>query len=88
MTSSGSTDWHDGVEYTWTTKLPAGTHAIDFTAADTRKFTDRVGAGSVTIEAPAPSPTPTPTPTPKPTPEPTPTPSTGPAAPAGSAQPS
>lgn len=72
MTSSGSTDWHDGVEYTWTTKLPAGTHAIDFTAADTRKFTDRVGAGSVTIEAPAP--TPTPTPTPKPTPEPTPTP--------------
>ncbi len=74
MTSDGSTNWHDGVLYTWTAKLPAGTHAIDFIAADTRKFTDRVGAGSVTIEAPAPAPTPTPTPKPTPTPRPDPTP--------------
>jgi hypothetical protein len=79
MTSDGSTNWHDGVLYTWHTKLAPGTHEIDFTAADTRKFTDRVGAGSVTIEAPAPAPTPTPTPTPtpRPTPEPTPTPAPG-----------
>ena len=83
MTSDGSTNWHDGVEYTWTATLPAGTHAIDFIAADTRKFTDRVGAGSVAIEAPAPTPTPTPTPKPTPTPtprpDPTPAPTTAPA---------
>jgi hypothetical protein len=80
MTSSGSTDWHDGVEFTWKTRLPAGAHSIDFIAADPRKFTDRVGAGSVTIEVPAPTPTPTPTPkpTPKPTPEPTPRPTSDP----------
>ncbi|HET7473828.1 MAG TPA: hypothetical protein VFJ71_11935 [Candidatus Limnocylindrales bacterium] len=87
MTSSGSEDWHDGVEFTWSTKLPAGTYAIDFTASDPRKFTDRVGAGSVTIVAPAPSPTPTPTPKPDPTPapDPDPTPTPAPAATGGDA---
>lgn len=65
MTSDGTANWHDGVEFTWHAKLPAGAHEILFVASDTRKFSDRVGAGSVAIESPAP------TPTPKPTPEPT-----------------
>ena len=67
MTAHGS-DWRDGVRFTWSTRLRAGSHAIDFVAADTRRFSDRVGAGSVTISAPAPAPTPRPEPTPTPAP--------------------
>ena len=75
MTGSG-TNWKQGVRHTWSTTLPVGTHVISFEAADTRRFADTIGGGSVTITAPPPSPSPvtTPKPTPKPTPTPAPTP--------------
>ena len=81
MASDGGTDWKNGVGHTYSTKLPAGTHEVSFEAADTRRFTDAIAGGSVTIQvlepAPAPTPKPTPQPTPKPTPEPTPEPPPG-----------
>jgi len=82
MTGSG-TSWKQGVRHTWSTTLSVGTHTISFEAADTRRFTDTIDGGSVTITAPpppSPSPvtTPKPTPKPKPTPAPTPTPRTEP----------
>jgi uncharacterized membrane protein YgcG len=70
MSGSGTT-WKSGVVVRWSTRLPAGTHTVRFEAADTRRFTDAIGAGSVTIAAPSPTPRPTPTPTPKSTPTPT-----------------
>lgn len=83
MTGDGSSDWKAGVTHTWSTRLPAGTHAISFEAADTRRFSDAIDGGTVTITAPEPEPTPTPRPSPKPTPppapEPTPTPTPTPA---------
>jgi hypothetical protein len=74
MTSNGSTSWKQGVRLTWSATLPVGVHTISFEAADTRRFSDTIAGGSVTISAP-PSPTPSPTPaaTPKPTPKPSPT---------------
>jgi uncharacterized membrane protein YgcG len=84
MTSDGTTNWKAGVEHHWSTKLAVGIHTISFEAADTRKFSDTLDGGTVTIEAPAPTPTPTPTPrltpdpTPKPTPKPTPDPTPDP----------
>jgi hypothetical protein len=77
----GATDWKNGVLYTFTSKLPVGTHTVSFDAADTRRFSDTAAGGTVTISAPptpAPTPAPTPKPTPKPTPEPTPTPAATP----------
>ena len=71
------TTWKDGVVYTYTSKLSVGTHKISFDAADTRRFTDAIAGGTVTISAP-PTPAPTPKPTPKPTPEPTPAPAATP----------
>src|SRR5262249_24722245 len=65
-----STDWKQGVVLRWSGKLSAGTPAVRFQAADTRKSTDGVGGGSVTITKATPTPTPSPTPTPKPTPSP------------------
>src|SRR5436190_4517269 len=75
MTGDGST-WKQGVVVRWSGTLPVGAHSVRFEAADTRKFTDAVDGGSVTITKPTPTPTPTPkpTPTPTPTPKPTPTP--------------
>jgi hypothetical protein len=74
MTSSGSTSWKQGVRFTWSATLPVGVHTISFEAADTRRFSDTIAGGSITISAP-PSPTPSATPaaTPKPTPKPSPT---------------
>lgn len=84
MAGDGSTDWKAGVTHTWSTTLAAGTYAIRFEAADTRRFSDAIDGGTVTITAPAPDPKPTPTPSPKPTPspppDPTPTPAPTPAA--------
>jgi hypothetical protein len=77
MNATG-TSWKTGVIARWSGKLPAGTHTVRFEAADTRKFTDGIDSGSVTITTPTPAPTPTPTPTPKPTPKPTPTPTPAP----------
>jgi hypothetical protein len=76
MTGAPGTKWKSGVTYTWTTRLPVGVHSVSFAADDTRKFSDAVTAGSVTITAPTPppDPTPTPKPTPRPTPDPTPAP--------------
>jgi uncharacterized membrane protein YgcG len=74
MTSNGSSDWKQGVVFHYATKLAAGTHAVNFVAADTRKFNNQVSGGSITITIEAPAPTPTPKPTPKPDPTPTPTP--------------
>lgn len=76
MSGPGS-NWKAGVTVTYSSKLPIGTHAISFEAADTRKFTDAVSGGTVTITAP-PAPTPSPAPTPKPTPRPQPTPTPAP----------
>ncbi len=73
MTGAGGANWKAGVAYHWSTKLPAGTHAISFEAADTRKFSDTAAGGTVTITVP-PSPTPSPTPRPTSTPRPNPTP--------------
>jgi hypothetical protein len=77
MTGDGGDDWKQGVRHHYSTKLPVGSHDISFVAADTRKFTDEVSGGSVTIALPTPTPTPTPKPKPDPTPRPTPTPPAG-----------
>ena len=71
MTGSGNTNWKAGVTNTWSAKLPVGTHTISFEAADTRRFSDAIAGGSVTITAPTPTPTPTPPATPRPTATPT-----------------
>jgi hypothetical protein len=71
MTGDGGDDWKQGVTHRFSTKLAVGTHDVSFIAADTRKFSDEVAGGTVTISVP---PTPTPDPTPKPTPKPDPTP--------------
>lgn len=81
MTGDGGSDWKKGVTHRFTTKLAAGVHQVSFDASDTRKFSDRVDGGAVTIVAPTPKPTPkpTPAPTPKPNPTPAPTPKPTPA---------
>ena len=71
--SGGGTTWKTGVTLRWSSRLPVGRHHVSFEAADTRKFSDQIDGGTVTITAP-PSPTPTPSPTAKPTPKPSPTP--------------
>src|SRR5262245_26225891 len=76
MTATG-TDWKLGVVLRWSSTLTAGSHGVRFEAEDTRKFTDGVGGGSVTITKPASTPTPTPTPPPSSTPTPHPTPGSG-----------
>ena len=53
--TAGDTNWHDGVRYKTTRTLPVGRHAISFAAADTRKFSDAIDGGSVTVLAPPPS---------------------------------
>jgi hypothetical protein len=79
MLGDGSEDWKNGVSHAYSTKLPAGTHQVSFVAADTRKFTDEVDGGTVSIALP-PAPTPTPPPPePKPEPTPDPDPNSGPA---------
>ncbi len=65
--NAGGGSLKKGVIYTFATTLPIGTHTFSFEASDTRKFTDAVAGGTLTITAP-----PTQPPTPKPTPAPTP----------------
>ena len=74
MTSDGSADWKQGVGHHYATKLASGTHDVEFVAADTRKFTNEVSGGTITIVISNPNPTPKPDPTPTPTPKPDPTP--------------
>jgi uncharacterized membrane protein YgcG len=74
MTGDGGDDWKQGVAHHFATKLAAGSHQVTFEAADTRKFSDAIDGGTVTVEVPAPPPTPTPQPTPSPVPNPTPAP--------------
>jgi hypothetical protein len=76
--NAGGNVWKKGVIHTFATTLPIGTHAFSFEASDTRKFTDAIPGGTVTITAP-PTPKPTPAPTPKPTPAATPAPADTPA---------
>ena len=85
MTSDGGDDWKQGVGHHYATKLAAGTHEVSFEAADTRKFTDAVDGGTITIAVPPPPPPPPPdpTPAPKPTPAPDPTPAPTPTPAAG-----
>jgi uncharacterized membrane protein YgcG len=77
MTSDGTVDWRQGVRYHYATKLPSGTHGVEFIAADTRKFNNQVSGGTITVTIATPTPTPKPVPTPTPTPKPTPTPAPG-----------
>ena len=71
------TDWKSGIVHRWSTTLRVGTHAIRFEAADTRKFTDTVSGGTVTITATTPSSTPPPEPSTTPTTTPDATPAPG-----------
>jgi hypothetical protein len=80
MTGSG-TSYNTGVTFTWSLKLPAGTHTYSFAASSgtgTGKKTytlKSVSPPSVVVTvAPTPTPEPTPKPTPPPTPVPTPRP--------------
>ena len=96
MSGSGS-DFKAGVRFTVVVTPPSGTHAVRFEAADTRKFSAVLDAGTIRIEAaggggtptPVPSAGSTPTPTPVPSPGPTPTPPapTGSPAPTGTPEP-
>ncbi len=61
--SAGGSDWKRGVPFTWSGKLPAGTHTVTFESIGRDRFKDTLAGGSVTITVP-----PTPAPTPKPTP--------------------
>jgi hypothetical protein len=79
MTAESGTDWKTGVQLHWSTRLPAGTHTVTFEASEAGKFTNSVGAGTITITAPPP-PTPKPTTAPPPTPKATPKPTAVPAA--------
>jgi len=72
MHGDGGSNWKQGVRHTWSAKLAIGVHTVSFEAADTRKFSDAIDWGSVTISAPPP-PSPTPTPPPDSTPTPAPT---------------
>jgi uncharacterized membrane protein YgcG len=68
--TAGPESWKNGVRYTTTRKLPAGTWTVRF-EAKSGNFTATVAGPTVTItKAPKPTPEPTPKPTPKPTAEP------------------
>jgi hypothetical protein len=77
MRVTGPEDWKRETRFTWSGKLPAGSHAVVFEAMSRDRFSDRLEAGSVTISTP-PTPAPTPKPTPAPTPKPTPAPTAAP----------
>ena len=78
--SGDGEDWKRGVSFVWTSTLSEGTHTISYAASDTRRFTDEIAGGTVTITAPPPPPaTPAP-PTPTPPPAATPAPTSAPAA--------
>ena len=83
MARDAGGSWGKGVTFRWSGKLPAGRHAVVFSAKAKNEGDASLAAGSVTIAnppAPAPASTPTPRPTPKPKPTPTPTPDATPRA--------
>jgi hypothetical protein len=71
---NSGTDWRNGVVFSVSTKLPAGTWVVSFDATDDQGHAGSVAGPTITVESPAPTPTPKPTPTPTPKPTPTPTP--------------
>ncbi|MFN8631247.1 MAG: hypothetical protein U0838_13300 [Chloroflexota bacterium] len=71
---NSGTDWKNGVVFSVSTKLPAGTWPVQFDATDEQGHAGSADGPTITIEPPAPTPTPKPTPTPTPKPTPTPTP--------------
>ena len=79
--SGDGEDWKRGVTFVWASTLSEGTHTFSYAASDTRRFTDEVAGGTVTITTPPPPPpaatpappTPPPAATTAPTPKPTPT---------------
>lgn len=81
LAPTGEQDWKRGVQFSWSGRLPAGTHAVSFEAMSRDRFDDSLDAGSVSVTVPptpAPTPAPTSAPTPKPTPKPTPRPTPAP----------
>ncbi len=77
MATVDGADWKAGARFTWSSRLPVGTHEIEFRAMDRDRFTDSIAGGTVSVALPA-TPTPAPTPTPKPPPNPTPAPTPNP----------
>ena len=66
MRGSG-TDWRHGVRFTYSTKLPGGTHRIAFHSLGRDRFVDDVDAGTVRVTSVASKPAPKPSPTSDPT---------------------
>ena len=77
MTKGSGTDWKHGVRFTWSGKLPAGTHSVTFESRSRDRFDAKSSGEAVTVTVP-PTPAPTPKPTAKPTPAPTPKPTAKP----------
>src|SRR5688572_16003118 len=42
MATVDGTDWKAGVRFTWSSRLPVGTHEIEFRAMDRDRFTDSI----------------------------------------------
>ena len=81
MSAGLGAGWGNGVIFSWSGKLPTGTHAVVIDARAKDHSVATLAAGTVTIGAVAtPTPTPTPKPPPKATPTPTPTPTSKPTA--------
>ncbi len=82
MAAAPGGGWGKGVVFSWSGKLPTGTHAVVISARAKDHSEATLAAGNITIGAvatptptpPPATPTPTPTPKPKPTAKPTPTP--------------
>ncbi len=86
MHAPGSdTSWKDGVRYQVSRVLVVGSHVVAFEAADTRKFSDTLGAGSVVVQAAGAGGTTGSTPPPSTTPRPSPSPTKSPVTTAGGA---
>jgi hypothetical protein len=80
MAQNGNSGSQNGVAYTVTLRLPAGTWGTQFVAASTDGATATLDGPVVTIQGATPTPSPTPSPTPAPTltPPPSPTPTSTP----------
>ena len=70
MSQDSGKDPKHGVRFTWSGKLPAGTHDVTFGSRSRDRFDATLSGGAVTVTVP-PTPAPTPKPTAKPTPAPT-----------------
>jgi hypothetical protein len=90
MTRQPGGSWGKGVVFSWSGKLPVGTHTVVFTSVAKDKSTASLAAGTIKISKVAtatPKPTPAPLATPRPTPKPTPKPTALTAAPTPAATP-